>query len=114
MAITIGLNLGNGVDLGVTSAEIYAVPTTLILAAIDQARLVNYGTIAVTVNLWILQSGETEANRFKAISSKRLSPNETYLCPEIIGDSINAGGSIRAICDTATSVSFSGKAREIT
>ncbi len=114
MAITAAINLANGTILTTSSAIAYTAPTTVVNVTVDQARLVNYGTVAVTVDVWMLQSGDSEADAFLAISQKRLSPDETYLCPELIGDSINAGGTIKVKADTATSVSFSATGTERT
>lgn len=114
MAVEFGKNLANGVDIGATSGAVYTVPVGVVRTVINQARLVNHTAGAIVVTIWILQNGESEAANFIALDSKTLAANETYLVPEIIGDSLDTGGVIKAIASSAASVSFSATGTEFT
>lgn len=114
MAVRFGKNLANGVDIGATSAVVYTVPAGVVRTVVSQARIVNHTAGAITVSIWILQNGESESNEFKALDSESLAANETYLLSEIIGDSLNTGGTIKAIAGSANSVSFSATGTEFT
>lgn len=114
MAVNFGVNLANGEIIGTSNTTLYTAPSSIIRAVINQARLVNYSAGPVVVSVFILQSGEAASNEFKALDGKSLAANETYLVSEIIGDSVDAGGTIVAIADTATAVSFSATGTEFT
>jgi len=109
MAVTYGVNLANGVALSTSSAVVYTAPADVDRVVINQARIVNTGPVAVPVSVWVLQSGESEADNFKAIDSKSVGAGDTVLLSEIIGDSINAGGTIKVISGAITSsISMTG------
>lgn len=114
MAVNFGVNIANGETIGTSNTTLYTAPSSIIRATINQARLVNYSAGPVIISLYILQSGESAANEFKAVDTKTIAANTTYLVSEIIGDAIGAGGTIVAISDTATAVSFSATGTEFT
>jgi hypothetical protein len=106
MAIEIGKNGANGVVLGTTETTLYTAPGNVDRAIVSQAALHNYGTVPQTVTIYVLQSGETSASSFKRIV-RTIAVDETYLCPELIGESLGASGKITGLTTSATSVSFS-------
>ena len=114
MAITYGKNLANGVILGTVVASLYTVSTSIQRVVINHARLVNYSSTAVEVQIYVLQAGESVADAFKSNVNLILAPGETKLLQSIIGDSINTGGSVQGLAGAATSVSFSATGTEIT
>lgn len=114
MAVNVGIDIANGEVVDIVSTTLYTVPASSIRTTINQARLVNYGVAPVVVDLYILQPGESDADNFKAVDTMTIGSGDTYLVSEIIGDSIFSGGKITAICDTATSLSFSATGTEFT
>jgi len=112
MAVTFGVNLANGKILGIANTILYTAPASIIRVAINQARLVNYSVAPATVDLYILQPSEVAADEFKAVDTVILAAGDTKLVSEIIGDSLNAGGTIVGISTTATAVSFSATGTE--
>lgn len=112
MAVKFGVNIANGEIIGTSNTILYTAPASINRAVINQARLVNYSAGPVVVNLYILQPSEAVADAFKALDSESIAAGDTKLISEIIGDSLLTGGTIVAISDTATAVSFSATGTE--
>ena len=114
MAIIYGQNFANGVVLPTVAGSLYAVPAGVVRSIITQARLVNYGATAVAVTLYVLQDGESVTAARQTRIEKSLAAGATELVEELIGDSVEAGGSIQGFASSATSVSISITGTEIT
>lgn len=67
------------------------------LAVIDAATVTNTGVVnsALSVNLVEPGGGASAANL--TIAARLLAPGETYLCPELIGQVLLAGGIISTL-----------------
>lgn len=111
MAITSGQVLVNGIDLPTSTSNLIS-PS--VKTVITHARLVNHTAGPIVVNIYVLQSGESTADRFKAVDGRSLAAGETYLLPEIVGQAIEAGGNIAGDADTVSSVSISATGTEFT
>ncbi len=107
-------NIANGVIIGTTATDVYTVPTNLLRTTVTQARVVNTGAGPAVLNLSILQPGDVAADAFKAIATRTIGVDETYLLPEILGETIDKSGKIQAISDVASSLSFSATGLEET
>ncbi len=114
MAVNYGINIANGEIIGATDTTLFTSPTTILRAIITQARLINYSAGAITVDLYILLSGESVSDEFKALASKSIAADETYLISEIIGNSLPQGATIVASASSAASISFSATATQVT
>lgn len=114
MAIKAGVNLANGVAVPAVGAALYTVPGAIDRIVVNSARLVNFSATKTIVNLWVLQSGETTADGFKAVDEYQMAGHETKIISEIIGDSINSGGSIEVDAAVASRISFSANGTEFT
>ena len=106
MAIRSGVNIANGVQVSITVGAIASIPPTISRFQINQASVVNSGSSIRTVNIYILRNGDSIANNFKSSVDLLLAAGESYLLYEIIGMSINAGGSIQAVVDAGTDVAM--------
>jgi hypothetical protein len=48
------------------------------------------------------------------LKTRSIAPNETYTCPELVGQVLEAGGFISTLAGTATALTISASGREIT
>lgn len=106
-------NLANGVIIGTSATNVYTVPASLLRSTISQVRVINTGGAVATLNLWILQPGESAIDARKAIEDKTIGVGETVLLSEIIGETINSLGIIQATSDLTSSLSFSASGLEV-
>jgi len=106
-------NLVNGLSIGTTDTILFTVPTSLLRTIITQARVVNTGAAIATLNLWVLQSGDTVTDLTAAIVNKTIGVDETVILSDIINEVVETGGSLRATSDLATSLSFSASGLEV-
>ncbi len=83
-------------------------------AIIDKATITNTDTVNRTVNVNLVTSGGSAGNSNLVIDDKTIVPGETYLCPEIVGQSLEPGGFISTIASAATALTFRVSGREIT
>lgn len=113
MAIEYGKNLANGVVLPTSAGAVYTAPTTVIRTIINQARLVNVSAFTKNVTMYVLQAGEAVADARKSRVDISISPGETQLLTELIGEAILSTGSVQAFTTTADTVYFSATGTEI-
>ena len=87
---------------------------TNVRAIIDKATVTNTDTVARTFSVNIVTSGGAAGNANLVIDTRSVQPDETYLCPELVGQAIEAGGFISTIASAATALTFRVSGREIT
>jgi hypothetical protein len=87
---------------------------TNVRAIIDKATVTNTDTVARTFSVNIVTSGGVAGNANLVIDTRSVQPDETYLCPELVGQAIEAGGFISTIASAATALTFRVSGREIT
>ncbi len=83
-------------------------------AVIDKLTLTNTSAAPVIVSLYLPASGGTASNSNCILYSKSIAAGETYTCPEAVGQSMAAGGSIVGIASSAAAITISATGREIT
>ncbi len=86
---------------------------TNVTAIIDKVSVTNITAGAVTLAVNLVNSGGTASTANLFISAKSLQPNETYLCPEIVGQTLQNGQFISTIAGTASALAFRVSGREI-
>ena len=86
---------------------------TNVRAIIDKATITNTSgsNVTVSVNL-VTVSGSAGASNL-IIDTRTIVPDETYLCPELVGQVLEAGGFISTIAGTATSLTMRVSGREV-
>ena len=62
-------------------------------------------------NLVAVDGTATDANLI--LKSRVIAPNETYTCPELVGQVLLAGGTISTLCGAAGALTISASGREI-
>lgn len=81
---------------------------------IDKATITNTDTVNRTVSVNLVTVSGSAGNSNLVIDDKTIVPGETYLCPELVGQSLEPGGFISTIASAATALTFRVSGREIT
>lgn len=81
---------------------------------IDKFTVTNTSEANVTFSVNLVASGGTAGNANLVLKAKTVVPNETYTCPELVGQVLEAGGTISTIAGAATSLTISASGREVT
>jgi hypothetical protein len=87
---------------------------TNVRAIIDKATVTNTDTVSRTFSVNIVTSGGSAGNANLVIDTRTVQPDETYLCPELVGQVLAPGGFISTIASNATSLTLRVSGREIT
>lgn len=61
------------------------------------AALVNTTGAAVAATVYLVPSGGTAGAANALISARAIAPGETYFCPELVNQGLNAGGTVQAL-----------------
>jgi len=85
-----------GSQLTAAAATYYTSPAVT-KATIKSAALVNTTAGAVLCTVYLVPSGGAAGATNTVISGKSLAAGETYTCPEIINQVLEAGGMIQAL-----------------
>lgn len=80
---------------------------------IDKFTVTNNASGPVSFAVNLVASGDTAGNQNKVLG-KNIAAGETYLCPEVVGQTLEAGGFISTLAGAATSLTISASGREIT
>lgn len=81
---------------------------------IDSGIVTNTTAGAVTLNLWLVAVGDTQADATLIADAVSIAANATYLCPELAGKRLDEGDMVWAEASAATSLSFRLDGRQIT
>jgi hypothetical protein len=86
---------------------------TNVKAIIDKATVTNTSASNVTLSVNLVTvSGSAGASNL-IMDNRTIVPDETYLCPELIGQVLEAGGFISTIAGAATSLTMRVSGREV-
>ncbi len=83
-------------------------------AIIDKFTVTNTSAVNVTFSTNLVASGGTAGDSNLVLKTRTLVPNETYTCPELVGQTLEAGGFISTLAGAVTSLTISASGREIT
>ena len=83
-------------------------------AIIDKFTVTNTsaGNVTISVNLVTVSGSPSAANL--VMDTRAIAPDETYTCPELVGQALEPGGFISTIASAATSLTIRASGREIT
>lgn len=81
---------------------------------IDKFTVTNTSAANVAFSVNLVASGDTAGNQNLIVKTRTIVPNECYLCPELVGQSLESGGFISTLAGSATSLTISATGREIT
>lgn len=81
---------------------------------IDKLTLTNTDADIRIVSIFLVADGGSPGNENCILLDKTIAINETYTCPEAIGQVVQDSDSIRTYCDSSSAVTISASGREIT
>jgi hypothetical protein len=70
------------------------------------------GNVSISINLVASAGSAGDGNLI--LKTKAIAPGQTYTCPELIGQTLEAGGFISTLASAATSLTIAASGREIT
>lgn len=83
-------------------------------AVIDKFTVTNTSAANVTFSVNLVTVADSAGTNNLIIKTRSIAPNETYPCPELVGQVIAAGGFISTLASAATSLTMRASGREIT
>lgn len=103
-----------GVTVSNTLGSIYTPPTGVVRTRIDSIVFTNYSAGTADLTVEIIESGGSAGDAKKVIEARTLAVNESYTCPELIGQAIESGGSLQALSSVATAIGVTATGTEKT
>ena len=83
-------------------------------AIIDKFTVTNTSAGNVTISVNLVTSGGAPGANNLILDTRAIAPDETYTCPELVGQALEPGGFISTIASAATSLTIRASGREIT
>lgn len=83
-------------------------------AVVDTFTLTNVSGSAVTFSCNLVNKDGSAGNDNLVLPTREIQPNETYLCPELIGQVLEDGAFISTLCSAANALVMRASGREIT
>lgn len=81
---------------------------------IDKFTVTNISGSNVTFSCNLVPSGGTADNTNLVLKTRSIAPGDTYQCPELVGQSLEAAGFISTLAGSAAALVISATGREIT
>ena len=82
-------------------------------AIIDKFTATNTSASNIVFSCNLIASGDSASDSNLVLDSQTILPGKTYLCPELVGQTLESGGIISTLCDTASALTISASGREI-
>jgi len=86
---------------------------TAVKAIIDKATVTNTSSSNATLTVHLVTSGGTAGNSNLIIDAKTIVPDETYLCPELVGQVLEVGSFISTTASAGTALTMRVSGREV-
>lgn len=81
---------------------------------IDKFTVTNTSAANANISVNLVASAGSAGDSNLIIKTRAIAPNETYTCPELIGQVLENGGFISTLAGTASALTISASGREIT
>ena len=81
---------------------------------IDKFTVTNVSASNATFSCNLVASGGAADATNLVLKTRSIAPGDTYQCPELVGQSLEAGDFISTLAGTATALTISATGREIT
>lgn len=81
---------------------------------IDKFTVTNTSAANVNFSVNLVAAAGVAGNSNLVLKTRAIAPNETYTCPELVGQSLESGGFISTLASAATALTISATGREIT
>jgi hypothetical protein len=82
-------------------------------AIIDKFTITNTSAGNVTISVNLVTSGGSSSAANLIMDTRAIAPDETYTCPELVGQALESGSFISTIASAATSLTIRASGREI-
>ena len=83
-------------------------------AIIDKFTITNTSAGNVTMSVNLVTSGGSAGASNLIMDTRAIAPDETYTCPELVGQALESGSFISTIASAATAQNIRASGREIT
>jgi P pilus assembly chaperone PapD len=83
-------------------------------AIIDKFTITNTSASNVTMSVNLVTSGGSAGASNLIMDTRAIAPDETYTCPELVGQALESGSFISTVASAATSLTIRASGREIT
>jgi acetyl-CoA carboxylase carboxyltransferase component len=83
-------------------------------AIIDKFTVTNTSANNVTISINLVTTGGSPGPSNLVVDTRAIAPDETYTCPELVGQVLEPGGFISTLASAATSLTIRASGREIT
>jgi hypothetical protein len=83
-------------------------------AVIDKFTVTNTSGSNATLSVNLITSGGSAGAENLVLDARSIAPNETYTCPELVGQVLESGGVISTIASAAGALTIRASGREIT
>ena len=83
-------------------------------AIIDKFTITNTTAGNVTISVNLVTGGEVAGANNLIMDTRAIAPDETYTCPELVGQALESGSFISTIASAAASLTIRASGREIT
>jgi len=80
---------------------------------IDKATVTNTDTSVRSFSVNLVQSGGSASNSNLVIDTRGVQPDETYLCPELVGQVLDPGAFLSTIASASSALTLRVSGREI-
>lgn len=111
MTVTVK-NIIPAMQIGATQADLYTAVACKTI--IDKCTVTNTSASNVTISVNLIPLAGVAGNGNLIIKARAIAPNETYNCPELVGQVIEPGGIFSTLAGVATSLTVAVSGREIT
>jgi IMP cyclohydrolase len=81
---------------------------------IDKFTITNTSAGNVTISVNLVTNGGIPGASNLILGTRAIAPDETYTCPELVGQALEQSGFISTIASAATSLTIRASGREIT
>lgn len=81
---------------------------------IDKFTVTNTSAANVTISVNLVTNGGSAGASNLIVDARAIAPDETYTCPELVGQALEPGGFISTLASAATSLTIRVSGREIT
>lgn len=81
---------------------------------IDKFTVTNTSVANVPFSVNLIAESGSAGDPNLVLKQRTLAPNETYTCPELVGQTLESGGFISTVAGASTSLTVSASGREIT
>jgi len=81
---------------------------------IDKFTVTNISAANATISVNLVASGGTAGSSNLIVKTHSIAPSATYLCPELVGQTLEASGFISTLASAASALVISASGREIT